>query len=41
MEESTKPNAEYVSEKEEANRVLKVIKALSKGYLVSADTENI
>ena len=37
--ESTKPNAEYVSEKEEANRVLKVIKALSKkGYLVSADT---
>ena len=37
--ESTKTNAEYVSEKEEANRVLKVIKALSKkGYLVSADT---
>ena len=37
--ESTKPNAEFVCEKEEANRVLKVIKALSKkGYLVSADT---
>ena len=37
--ESTKPNAKYVSEKEEANRVLKVIKTLSKkGYLVSADT---
>ena len=37
--ESTKPNAEYVNEKEESNRVLKVIKALSKkGYLVSADT---
>ena len=37
--ESTKPNAEYVSEKEESNRVLKIIKALSKkGYLVSADT---
>ena len=37
--ESTKPNAEYVSDKEETNRVLRIIKELSKeGYLVSADT---
>ncbi len=37
--ESTKPNAEFVNEKEEANRVLNIIKVLSKkGYLVSADT---
>ena len=40
--ESTKPNAKYVSEKDEAKRVLKVINKLSmKGFLISADTRKL